>query len=346
MAYQLLFVDDSATMHRVMQITFAREDFVVTTVSNGEQALAKLRETRFDLALVDIGMPGMNGYQVCTALRAEPAGAQLQILLFSSPQTPFDETQGQSCGALGHVAKPFEAQALVDRVKVLVGAPTSRPAVASAPAPASAAAIAVVAPTPVFVPTAPAATAVGIPLPGRAAPTAASGSWSVPTDSPALPHPPLAPPPRPPQIPTVAVVAAAPAAPSTPPPSFAMPTAAASVPLQQPMPAVAAPSAVPLGAAWAAAAPVAPPATSSTPAALPSSASPVAVAATATAARPPPVPAPVLAPIAAAAAAAPTTPASGQAAAGIDQASLHDLLERIAWDVIADVSAQYTLVKR
>src|SRR5512138_2141042 len=114
MPKNLLLADDSITIQKVVGITFANEDFEVTAVDNGEAALARARELRPDIILADVVMPRKNGYEVCEAVKSDPAD--------------------------GHIPKPFESQALIDKVRQLVLgiAPVERPApvrLASAPAP-------------------------------------------------------------------------------------------------------------------------------------------------------------------------------------------------------------------
>ncbi|HET6347202.1 MAG TPA: response regulator, partial [Myxococcota bacterium] len=106
MPYQLLFADDSATMHRVLQITFAREDFTIIGVNNGAAAIAKAKEVKPDVAVIDISMPGMDGYAVCHSLKSDPATAQIPVLLLAGSQEPFDEARAQASGANSHVVKP------------------------------------------------------------------------------------------------------------------------------------------------------------------------------------------------------------------------------------------------
>src|SRR5512142_498841 len=125
MAYQLLLVDDSVTMHKAVQITFAYEGFNVVASASGPEALARAREAKFDVALVDMHMPGTDGYAVCQALKGEANLASTPVLLLGNNSEPIDEARAQSVGAAGHLSKPFETQALIDRVKTLVGAPVS-----------------------------------------------------------------------------------------------------------------------------------------------------------------------------------------------------------------------------
>ena len=124
MAYQLLLVDDSVTMHKAVQITFACEDIHVTAVSTLQEALAKAREAKPDVALIDVHLAGTDGYSVCQALKADPATAAAPILLLGNNAEPIDEARVQAAGAAGHILKPFETQALIDRVKALLGCRT------------------------------------------------------------------------------------------------------------------------------------------------------------------------------------------------------------------------------
>src|SRR5579863_3588864 len=116
MPKQLLLVDDSNTIHRVVQIAFAREDYVVTTAKSGDEGIARARELKPDVVLADAGMAGKTGYDVCTALRADGATAQTACLILTGNFSPYDDAKGSKAGADGHVVKPFETQVLIDRV--------------------------------------------------------------------------------------------------------------------------------------------------------------------------------------------------------------------------------------
>jgi CheY-like chemotaxis protein len=112
----LLLADDSVTIQKVVGITFANEDVELVTVDNGTDALARARQILPDLVLADIGMPGMDGYELCAAIRRTPELAHVPVLLLTGTFESYDEQRARSAGASGHISKPFEAQALVDRV--------------------------------------------------------------------------------------------------------------------------------------------------------------------------------------------------------------------------------------
>ncbi|HKA16095.1 MAG TPA: response regulator, partial [Myxococcota bacterium] len=153
MPKSLLLADDSVTIQKVVGISFANEDIEITTVDNGRDAVTRARAIRPDIILADVVMPGMSGYEVCEAVKADPNLRHVPVLLLTGTFEAFDQARAAAVGAAGHVAKPFEAQTLVDRVKQLLAsapapmpasaprAPSApRPTAVSAPAPAATAA--------------------------------------------------------------------------------------------------------------------------------------------------------------------------------------------------------------
>jgi len=129
----LLLADDSVTIQKVVGISFANEDVRIVTVDNGDDAVLRAREIRPDIVLADVVMPGKSGYEVCAALKADPALAGIPVLLLTGTFETFDEERAARVGADGHITKPFEAQALVELVNArLASAGVARPA--SAPA--------------------------------------------------------------------------------------------------------------------------------------------------------------------------------------------------------------------
>jgi CheY-like chemotaxis protein len=137
----LLLADDSVTIQKVVGLSFANEDVSLLTVDNGDDAIAQVRAARPDIVLADVVMPGKNGYEVCEAIKSDPAFRHIPVLLLTGTFEAFDEERARRVGADGHITKPFEAQALVDTVNGLLakGAkPAAQPAAAAAPAPPAA----------------------------------------------------------------------------------------------------------------------------------------------------------------------------------------------------------------
>jgi CheY-like chemotaxis protein len=133
MAKTLLLADDSVTIQKVVGISLASEDIRLVTVDNGDDALARARELRPDAILADCVMPGRNGYEVCEAIAADPALRHIPVLLLTGTFEAFDEERAVRCGAAGHIAKPFEAQTLLDEVQRLFALAASRRPAPTAP---------------------------------------------------------------------------------------------------------------------------------------------------------------------------------------------------------------------
>ncbi|HYV18176.1 MAG TPA: response regulator [Verrucomicrobiae bacterium] len=123
----ILLADDSITIQKVVELTFSDGDYRVFCVSNGAQALRKVGEVRPDVVLLDVIMPEKNGYEVCEALKADPATASIPVLLLCGTFEPFDARRAEAAGASGHLTKPFESHALVARVEELMTARVLRP---------------------------------------------------------------------------------------------------------------------------------------------------------------------------------------------------------------------------
>lgn len=123
MSKKLLLADDSITIQKVIGITFANEDYELSVVDNGDAALEKARKEIPDLILADVFMPGKNGYELCAAVRQEPVLRGVPVLLLTGTFEPFDENRARAVGADSWIAKPFESQALIDRVEELLARP-------------------------------------------------------------------------------------------------------------------------------------------------------------------------------------------------------------------------------
>ncbi len=134
MGYKLLLADDSITIQKVVSIIFANEDYDLTVVDNGNDTLAKAREIIPDVILVDALMPGKSGYDVCAEVRQDPVLKDIPLLLLVGAFEPFDEEKAARSGTDDHISKPFESQALIEKVKKLVALGEERAAASAAPA--------------------------------------------------------------------------------------------------------------------------------------------------------------------------------------------------------------------
>ena len=168
MGKKILLADDSITIQKVIELTFSDEDFDVVTVGNGRLALERLAEVRPDIVLCDIIMPEKDGYEVCEQIKKSASFSHLPVLLLTGAFEPFDQERAARAGYDGSLAKPFEPETLIAKVRDLLARAPQR----------------AVAPPPPVVPFARPAAVVPPPL--VAAPA---------------PPPPPPPPPRPPAAP-------------------------------------------------------------------------------------------------------------------------------------------------
>ena len=120
MARTVLLADDSPTIQRVVELTFAGENVKVVSVGDGASAIDAIRESRPDLVLADIGMPGRSGYDVLEFVRSQPGLSEVPVLLLAGAFEPIDQAQVARMGADGVLSKPFDPRTLIGRVGELL----------------------------------------------------------------------------------------------------------------------------------------------------------------------------------------------------------------------------------
>jgi CheY-like chemotaxis protein len=128
--HTLLLADDSVTIQRVIELTFADEDVRVVAVSDGDQAIARIEAAPPDIILADVGMPGKNGYEVAQHVKASPRLSHIPVVLLTGAFEPVDQARATQTGCEGVLAKPFEPQLVIGRVKELLnrsGGPSAVP---------------------------------------------------------------------------------------------------------------------------------------------------------------------------------------------------------------------------
>ena len=120
MAHKLLLADDSVTIQRVIELTFADEDVKVAVVGDGKQAIERIVGDRPDIVLADIGMPERDGYEVAAFVKNDPRFASIPVILLTGAFEPLDEDRARKVGCDGVLVKPFEPQVVINRVKELL----------------------------------------------------------------------------------------------------------------------------------------------------------------------------------------------------------------------------------
>ncbi|MFI6288186.1 response regulator transcription factor [Streptomyces sp. NPDC051018] len=115
---RLLIVEDEKRLALSLAKGLTAEGYAVDVVHDGTEGLHRALEGAYDLVLLDIMLPGMNGYRVCGALRA--AGSDVPILMLTAKDGEYDEAEGLDTGADDYLTKPFSYVVLVARIKALL----------------------------------------------------------------------------------------------------------------------------------------------------------------------------------------------------------------------------------
>ena len=113
----ILVVDDNPEIREIIQVLLGGEGYLVETAGNGVKALEMLKNREYDLIILDIMMPGMDGYQTCRKMREE---SNAPILFLSARTKDSDKTVGFSSGWDDYLSKPFSYNELISRAKALI----------------------------------------------------------------------------------------------------------------------------------------------------------------------------------------------------------------------------------
>ncbi len=111
---RILVVDNDPQIRRVMRTTLVAQGFEVSDARNGEEAMERVRDGKFDLVVLDINMPGLNGIEVCKEIRAI---SDMAIIMLTVRNTEKDKTEALEAGADDYVTKPFSMPELLARVR-------------------------------------------------------------------------------------------------------------------------------------------------------------------------------------------------------------------------------------
>ena len=115
-APRILVVDDDAAVRDVLRTTLARGGYDVLAAASGMEGLVRAQEERPDLVLLDVMMPGMDGWEVLKLLKLDPATRDIPVVIVSVRAEPRDRIRALQEGAVDYVAKPFAVEELLAAV--------------------------------------------------------------------------------------------------------------------------------------------------------------------------------------------------------------------------------------
>ena len=117
MAISVLIVEDDVNILELLQMYLEKEGYAVTTASDGIQGLSKFRAIQPDMVLLDVMMPGMNGWEVCKAIRAE---SHTPVIMLTAKGETDDKVMGLKTGADDYITKPFEMREVLARIEAVL----------------------------------------------------------------------------------------------------------------------------------------------------------------------------------------------------------------------------------
>ena len=121
MAQRILIAEDEESIIASLEFLMRHAGFETVVARDGDRALALLGEFRPHLVLLDVMLPGRNGFEVCRAIRDDPRSRSTRVLMLTARGSARDEGRGREAGADDYVTKPFSTKDLVERVRGLLG---------------------------------------------------------------------------------------------------------------------------------------------------------------------------------------------------------------------------------
>ncbi len=116
----ILIVEDEAGIARMIQVLLEARGFSTVICHAGDEALRRIAHHPVDLVLLDVMMPGMDGYEVCRRLKADPQWRHIPVVMLTAKDTTRDLVRGLEIGADDYITKPFNTEELIARIQVLL----------------------------------------------------------------------------------------------------------------------------------------------------------------------------------------------------------------------------------
>jgi phosphate regulon transcriptional regulator PhoB len=120
MENRILIVDDAPDIVDLVSYNLKKSGFKVSAASDGEEALEKVRRNKYDLIVLDLMLPGIQGVELCRTLRKDPKTAAIPIIMLTAKGEESDRVVGLESGADDYLTKPFSARELIARIKAVL----------------------------------------------------------------------------------------------------------------------------------------------------------------------------------------------------------------------------------
>jgi twitching motility two-component system response regulator PilH len=117
----ILIIDDSPTEIHVLKTMLEKNGFTVSAAGSGEEGIEKSKSEKPDLILMDVVMPGMNGFQAARSISTDPETNEIPIIIVSTKDQETDRMWGLRQGAKDYITKPAKEKELVSKINTLLG---------------------------------------------------------------------------------------------------------------------------------------------------------------------------------------------------------------------------------
>ena len=118
---KILIVDDEPHILKMLESRLKSMGYEVSCASDGNEAIAKVKKDPPDLIIMDVIMPSLNGFEACNRLKNDTDYKHIPIILLTAKATESDRFWGTESGADAYVTKPYHAEELLEKVKILIG---------------------------------------------------------------------------------------------------------------------------------------------------------------------------------------------------------------------------------
>ena len=112
----ILIADDELRLRKIVSTFLKKNNYNVTEVANGEQAVSAMRAQRFDLVILDITMPIMSGLEACQVIKSDPVLKDVPIVLLTASVSAEERAKSVEIGVSGYITKPFSPKDLIDKI--------------------------------------------------------------------------------------------------------------------------------------------------------------------------------------------------------------------------------------
>jgi DNA-binding response OmpR family regulator len=118
---KILVVEDEESLLKLESILLTSKGYLVSGVRDGKAALEQMAKLRPDLVVLDVMLPGMDGFQVCRAIKDDPATSSIPVLMLTAKKSAADLDRGREAGADAYLTKPFKSARVLEVIEGLIG---------------------------------------------------------------------------------------------------------------------------------------------------------------------------------------------------------------------------------